>query len=263
MKMNKRDPWEYIAFVAIGMGIFGVVFSVASLFEYPPSFFSQDAEISKEKVPSGSSSASKPNHLSVATFTAFDRELAKQFMDKDGDGKCDICGMDIDMCMSSGMLQCSGMDPDATIGLLGSQHIHADWKVYINGKDLDFEGKDHMGRMKSNLPVSSFIHVDSGAPAPEKTGDILHMHAEGVPLWIFFQSLSMNFTQECFVLDTGEEYCNTEEKQLKFYVNGVENTEFEDYIFKDNDKLLVTYGAESEEEIEEQVKTVTDFAKNH
>src|SRR3990172_10525938 len=86
--------------------------------------------------------------MSRMTLTSYDKELARRFMDKNNDGKCDACGMPIEMCIDSGMMQCSGMDPDATMGLLGSQHIHADWKIYINDKALNFEGKDHMGRMR-------------------------------------------------------------------------------------------------------------------
>src|SRR3989338_5480758 len=104
------------------------------------------------------------------SLTSFDVQLAKEFMDKNNDGKCDSCGMDVELCIDSGQLQCN-MDSSSTIGILGSQHIHSDWKIYINGKTLDLSDKSHMERMRSNLPVSSFIHVDSDAPAPEKRSE--------------------------------------------------------------------------------------------
>lgn len=113
----------------------------------------------------------------------FYKELGRKLMDSNNDGRCDSCGMPVEMCLDSGQLECN-MDPNAKIGILGSQHIHADWKVYINGNILDFSDKSHMERMGNNQPVSSFIHVDSGTPAPEKTGDVIHMHATGVPLWL-------------------------------------------------------------------------------
>ncbi len=196
------------------------------------------------------------------SLTPFDVKLAKEFMDKNNDGKCDSCGMDVDLCIDSGQLQCN-MDSSSTIGILGSQHIHADWKVYINSKVLDFSDKAHMERMKNNQPVSSFIHVDSGSPAPEKTGDILHMHAKGVPLWIFFESAGMEFSKDCITLENKEKFCSEGNKKLKFFVNGKESNEFENYVFKDLDKLLVSYGDENEEEINKQLNSVADFAKNH
>ena len=193
-------------------------------------------------------------------LTTYDRELARKMMDKNNDGKCDACGMPVDICIDSGQMQCN-MDSKSTMGVLGSQHIHADWKIYISDEVLSFEGKDHMGRMRTNLPVSSFIHIDSGAPSPEKTGDVLHMHATGVPLWIFFESLGMKFNKDCFTLDTGERYCNNETSTLKFYVNGQLNNEFGDYVFNDLDKILISYGNENEQQI--QLDSIKTFAEVH
>ncbi len=175
-------------------------------------------------------------------LTGYDKELAKKMMDKNNDGKCDACGMPVDMCIDSGQLQCN-MDPKSTIGVLGAQHIHADWKVYINEQLLDFNGKDHMTRMKSGSSVSSFIHVDSGAPAPEKTGNIIHMHAKGTPLWIFFDSINI-------------ELPNT----VKVYVNGELKLEGLNYVFSDLDKILITDG---NGDLQEQLNSITDFAEIH
>lgn len=209
----------------------------------------------------------KQNHnimprIGQMKLTAFDKELAIKLMDKDHDGKCDACGMPVEQCIDGGQLECS-MDPNAKMGILGSQHIHADWKVYINGKMLDFSDKSHMERMRNNQPVSSFMHVDSGAPAPEKTGDILHMHATGIPLWVFFKSVGMDFSKDCITLENKDKLCNDANKELKLIVNGKENGEFENYVFNDLDKILIIYGIENEGEIRNQLASITDFAKIH
>ena len=148
------------------------------------------------------------------------------------------------------------MASDAKIGILGTQHIHADFRVYVNGKSLNFA--DDRYYMKS-----SFIHVDSGAPAPEKTGDIVHMHATGVPLWIFFESIGMDLNKECITPENKEKFCSDGNNKLKFFVNEIENNEFENYVFNDLDKILISYGDESEEEIKAQLATITDFARIH
>lgn len=203
-----------------------------------------------------------PQKTSRMSLTEFDTQLAIEFMDKNHDGKCDICGMPVKQCIDGGQLECS-MDPNAKIGILGSQHIHADWKAYIDGKALDFSDKSHMERMRNDIPVSSFMHVDSGAPAPEKTGDVLHMHATGVPLWIFFKSIGMDFNKDCITLENKEKFCSDSNKKLKFFVNGKESNEFENYIFNDLDKILISYGDESEEEIKNQLALITYFASLH
>jgi len=200
--------------------------------------------------------------MSRMSLTGFDKELARQLMDTNNDGRCDICGMPVEQCIDAGELQCN-MGINAQMGVLGSQHIHADWKIYIDGKQLDFSAKAHMERMQNNLPVSSFIHVDSGAPMPEKTGDIIHMHATGIPLWVFFNSIGMDFNKDCITLENKEKFCNQENAKLKFYVNGKTNNEFENYVFNDLDKILISYGDESEEEAKNQLVSITDFARIH
>lgn len=229
-----------------------LIFSLLSFFN-----FQKGQKITAEVI----ASSQMPSRMSRMSLTGFDTELAKQFMDKNNDGMCDICGMPVEQCIDGGQLECS-MDPNAKIGILGSQHIHADWKVYINGKSLDLSDKSHMARIMSNQPVSSFIHVDSGAPQPEKTGEVIHMHATGVPLWIFFKSVGIDFNKDCITIENNQ-YCNNENKKIRFFVNGKENKEFENYVFNDLDKILISYGSENGEEIKKQVVSITDFAKIH
>ncbi|MBI2148293.1 hypothetical protein HYU23_01300 [Candidatus Woesearchaeota archaeon] len=89
------------------------------------------------------------------------------------------------------------------------------------------------------------------------------MHAKGVPIRIFFESLGMKFNKNCFILDDGEKYCSNEFKTLKFYVNGKLNNEYEDYVFNDLDKILISYGNEDQSKIQSQISTITDFSKVH
>ncbi|MBI4095979.1 MAG: hypothetical protein HY438_03905 [DPANN group archaeon] len=201
--------------------------------------------------------------LTRMSLSPFDVKLAKQFMDKDDDGKCDACGMPVEMCMDSGQLQCN-MDSKSTIGVLGSQHIHADWKIYINGKALDDKFFDSiamdMSKMNNSI-TSSFIHVDKGAPSPEKTGDVLHMHATGMPLWIFFKSVGMDFNKESMTLPDGRKFSNDGKNTLKFYVDGKPNNEWENYVFSGLDNILISYGDETD--MRQQLNSITDFAGNH
>lgn len=219
--------------------------------------------------PGGEPAGLEDDEMGHLTMTAFDKQMALKLMDKDSDGKCDECGMPVEMCISSGQLECNmGPDGASKMGLLNSQHAHADWKIYVNGKALDFAGKTHGERMQAGLSVSSFMHVDEGAAAPELPGDVLHMHAKNVPLWLFFESLGMKFGKDCLELSTTPElgadgkYCNGGGKTLKFFVNGQPNDEFEKYVFKDLDKMLISYG-DAGEDVRGQLNSITSFAGNH
>ncbi len=210
-----------------------------------------------------------PSSMSRMKLTSFDTTLARKLMDADGDGNCDVCGMDVKLCMDGGQLQCN-MDSMSTIGVLGSQHIHADWKIYINSKALDYKffAPLAMDMSDPKKPItSSFIHVDKSKgdeladSSVEKTGDVLHMHSTGVPLWIFFDSIGIEFNKECLSLSTGEKFCNDGKKTLKFYVIGKPNDQWEKYVFSDLDKILISYGEETD--LSQQLNSITEFAKNH
>lgn len=244
-KLRYETVLRTILVIFMLVGLFALFISIKSIFFNTQSHNDLDTK--------------KESHLK---FTSFDKDLARKLMDKNNDGKCDVCGMDVNMCIDTGQMECTMTGKDG-IGLLDSSHIHADWKIYINNKPLDLSDGAHMERIVSNKSVSSFIHVDSGSPPPEKTGDIIHMHAKNVPLWIFFESLGMKITDRCLILDSGGKYCNGEKNKLRMFINGIENKEFGNYIFKDLDKILITYGDDNEEAIKKQISSITDFAESH
>jgi hypothetical protein len=148
-------------------------------------------------------------------------------------------------------------NPYSGMGPLGSTHIHADIAIYLNGKPITpFSTKYFL--------KSRYIHVEHGPGA----GYVIHMHATNIPLGFFFKSLGMSFSKDCFILDDGSKYCNNETHTLKFYVKHKDsdwllNEEFEKYVFKDLDKILISYGNESLEEIKAQQDSVTDYAKDN
>ena len=45
--------------------------------------------------------------------------------------------------------------------------------------------------------------------------------------------------------------------------NGKESNEFENCVFKDLDKILISYGNENEEQIKNQINSITNFASLH
>lgn len=145
----------------------------------------------------------------------------------------------------------------AAIGPLGSTHIHADFAVFLDGKQITPLGHEYFVR-------SRFVHVESGSGE----GTVIHMHATNVPMNFFFKSLGMEFTQDCFKTDTDAQYCNSADKTLKMYVknrngNWELNSDYGNYVFKDLDKILITYGNETPEQIKAQQEQVTSFSKDN
>ncbi len=138
------------------------------------------------------------------------------------------------------------------IGVVGGIHYHADFALYINGERYNFSQEKYMSM--ENKSLSNFAHFH------DMKGNIIHKHASGITLGFFLETLGMKLTDTCLSLDNGISYCNEGDKELKMYVNGKHNDEFADYDIQDEDKILLSYGDESEEGIKRQIDSVTDEA---
>ncbi len=202
---------------------------------------------------SGTGSVTKS--MSKMKLTLFDVALAKERMDKNGDGRCDSCGMDVQQCIDSGELDCNMAGNKATaIGILDSQHIHADIKIYINGQVLTLAKPE-------NFMKSSFMHIDNN-PNQDDANSVLHMHATKVPLWLFFRSIGIQLEKDSLTLADGNILKNENGKTLKFYLNGNKVDELGNYVFQPLDKLLISYGPENDPNINQQISSVTNFSQN-
>lgn len=135
------------------------------------------------------------------------------------------------------------------IGILGSAHLHADVKVYINGQAIDFSQQKYQLK-------NSFLHFEDGI------GDVIHTHATGLTVGHMLKSVGIDFNNNCIVVDK-QSYCNDENNNLKFYVNGQLNNEFDDKIIQNLDKFLISYGDENETEIQKQLNSVTNLAAKY
>lgn len=114
-------------------------------------------------------------------------------------------------------------------GVLGSAHAHAALAVKMNGIKLDFSESKYQVK-------SRYMHLENG------DGDTLHRHATGVPVAELFRSIKMNVTDTCFTNDNGTQYCSNGKENLEFYVNGNKTNSIADYVFDEDDRILIVYG---------------------
>lgn len=131
-------------------------------------------------------------------------------------------------------------------------HVHADFKVYIDNQPFDFTGDEFQSTDEN--PKHEFTHLHDG------NGEIIHRHADGVTIGDFFTSIGFNISDECITTNDGTQRCNTNEKTLKVFVNDKQIAEPQNYQFEDLDRILVTYGADDVETLNQQLASVTDEA---
>jgi len=138
-----------------------------------------------------------------------------------------------------------GAPPGA--GTLGDEHEHISILVRIFGDRFDFSSPSYQIK-------SSWIHFEGA------DGNTIHRHSSGVKMGYLFGTLGLTLTDECFVFKDGRDFCTNEDYSLKFYINHQQVDSILDYIGQENDRVLISYGNEIQEEIEEQLREVDSQA---
>ena len=131
-----------------------------------------------------------------------------------------------------------GAPPGA--GKLGDEHVHSSVLVRIFGDKFDFS-------VPSYQIKSSWIHFE------ESDGTTIHRHASGVTLGYLFGSLNIGMDSKCYIFPDGRQFCTNEDYSLKYYINHQPVSNINDYIFEDGDRILISFGSETPEQIEEQL----------
>ena len=131
-----------------------------------------------------------------------------------------------------------GAPPGA--GKLGDEHEHASLLVRIFGDKFDFA-------VPSYQIKSSWIHFE------DSDGTTIHRHSSGVTLGYLFANIGIGIDNECYKFPDGRQFCSNEDYRLKYYINHQIVKDVNDYVLDDNDRILITYGNQTPEEIEEQL----------
>ena len=131
-----------------------------------------------------------------------------------------------------------GAPPGA--GRLGGEHEHASLLVRIFNDKFDFA-------VPSYQIKSSWIHFE------ESDGTTIHRHASGVTLDYLFDSLNIGIDSECYSFPDGRQFCTNEDYSLKYYLNHQLVDDINDHVIQDDDRILITFGNETPEQIEEQL----------
>ena len=132
-----------------------------------------------------------------------------------------------------------GAPPGA--GKLGDEHEHASLLVRIFGDKFDFA-------VPSYQIKNSWIHFE------DSDGTTIHRHSSGVMLGYLFANLGIDIDSECYKFPDGRHFCSNEDYRLKYYINHQIVKDVNDYVLEEDDRILITYGSETPEEIEEQLK---------
>ena len=131
-----------------------------------------------------------------------------------------------------------GAPPGA--GKLGDEHEHASMLVRIFGDKFDFSATTYQIK-------SSWIHFE------ESDGNTIHRHSSGVTLDYLFETLGIGIDENCYIFSDGRQFCTNEDYSLKYFINGDRVNSINDYVVQDDDRILISYGGETNEQVVAQL----------
>lgn len=134
-----------------------------------------------------------------------------------------------------------GAPPGA--GKLGGEHEHAAMDVRIFKDEFDFSGTAFQVK-------SPYIHFESN------NGETVHRHAANVTMGYLFDTLKIKLTDDCYIFPDKREFCTNSDYNLKFFVNHEPKSGIRDYVLKQGDRILISYGNENSTKIDEQLARV-------
>jgi hypothetical protein len=122
--------------------------------------------------------------------------------------------------------------PEADIVSKTGIHTHPELEIYILGEKQ---------QIKANLGITATGGMGKNIHTHDSTG-VLHIEKPGLvtkedtKLKKFFEVWGQPFNANCIL-----NKCNSEEGKVKMTVNGQENTEFENYLMQDKDKIKIFF----------------------
>lgn len=124
-------------------------------------------------------------------------------------------------------------------------HFHANFALYVNGERVDLSGDEYMEDVtactagETVLPRAR-VHLHNNDP------DVAHVHHEGVTWGHLFTNLGMGVGKTYVVTRAGAVLTAGGGRTLKFVLNGRPQLAIHNELIRRGDRLLVSYGGESE-----------------
>ncbi|MDA1079819.1 MAG: hypothetical protein O2840_04000 [bacterium] len=121
--------------------------------------------------------------------------------------------------------------------------IQASFAIFTNGTFRIFTAS-----MYHNLSQDAYIEASNP--------NLVQVTKMGTTWNDFFSTLPFELTATCLTTGTKETFCSGKKGELQFYLNGVKNDNALDQEIANGDRLLVTFGSESEAQIRQQIERI-------
>ena len=130
-------------------------------------------------------------------------------------------------------------------------HDHADLAIVVRGQLLDLSADEFLSTADEAKSENAHVHAPRTA--------VVHIHREQTTWSELFLSLGGKLTDTCLSISNND-YCPSASESLKFLVNGVRVDAIRYMEIGEMDRVLISYGAETDEQVLAQLRLLTDQA---
>jgi len=138
-------------------------------------------------------------------------------------------------------------------------HFHANFAMYVDGERIDFSLDRYMEDV-AGCSLTGLMYPKDRAHLHENNPDTIHIHHEWVSWGHFFTNIGIIFDSQFLSGGNGQVFEETEDKEITYILNGEKVKNPFNTLITSKDRLLVSYGSESREEIDKQYESVSTNA---
>lgn len=141
-------------------------------------------------------------------------------------------------------------------------HYHANFALYINGQREQFKEPFYYEEVTScNSHEEMTPHERTHMH--EQVNSVVHVHDHAVTWGDFFQNIGWVVDMNLIETPQSKIYLADAQNKVTFILNGQKVENPINQVIGDEDKLLINYGASSEQELQDRYKTVPATAHKY
>jgi hypothetical protein len=136
--------------------------------------------------------------------------------------------------------------------------------MFINGQRVDLTDDKYMEDVQGCKPEYIKIKPEERTHMHENNHDVVHVHDDGVTWGHFMSNIGFAFGSNYFINDANQVYQNGPGQSVKYILNGIQVDNPFNKLIQSEDRLVISYGAESVEQVmENQFSVVAADAHIH
>ena len=128
-------------------------------------------------------------------------------------------------------------------------HFHANWAIYVDGERLDLSDQRYMEEVSSCYAVDGGVTPQARIHLHEGNHDVVHIHHLGTTWGHLAGNLGIGLGQGHLILNDGTRIFDGEEGRFTYILNGRALTSAHNELVASEDRLLISYGSESLDEL--------------